>query len=237
MRNVLTVAEREIKAYFASPVAYVVIAAFLVVTGYFFSLIMLGYRQATMRPVFDNVGIILLLLSPVLTMRLLSEEQRSGTIELLLTAPVRDIEVVLGKFLASLGFFLVMVGATAYYPLLLWKLGNPESGPIIAGYVGLILFGATFLSVGLLASSVTQNQIVAAVLAFVALLILWMLDASTSLFSGSAASGVLRYVSLSQHSSDFGKGVIDTKDVVYYLSLVAACLFLTTRALEARRWR
>jgi len=236
MRNVITITERELKAYFVSPVAYVILAAFLVATGYFFTFIMLYSRQAIMRPVFENMSIILLLLSPVLTMRLLSEEQRSGTIELLLTAPLRDVELVLGKFLASFGFLLVMLGVTLYYPLLLARLGNPEGGPILTGYLGMILFGAAFLSIGLLASSVTQNQIVAAVLAFVALLILWTLDAATSMF-GSSASAVLSYVALSSHFSDFAKGIVDTKNVIYYLSLVAACLFLTTRAVEARRWR
>lgn len=236
MRNTWAITEKEIKSYFSSPLAYVIMAAFLVATGYFFSAILLLSRQATMRYIFDNMAIILLLLSPILTMRLLAEEQRTGTIEVLLTGPVRDIEVVLGKFLASLIFLIIMLGLTLYFPLLLTRVGNPDPGPILTGYVGLILFGASFLAVGLLMSSLTQNQIVAAVLTFVTLLILWTIDASSNIFSGSAG-GVLQYLALAGHYADFGKGVIDTKDVVYYLSLVATGLFLTTRSLEARRWR
>jgi len=236
MRNIWAIAEKETRSYFASPLAYVILAAFLVATGYFFSAILALSREATMRYIFDNMGVILLLLSPILTMRLLAEEQRTGTIEVLLTGPVRDIEVILGKYFASLIFLIVMLGLTLYFPLLLTRIGNPDPGPIIAGYVGLILFGASFMSVGLLMSSLTQNQIVAAVLTFVTLLILWTIDASSNLFGGSA-SAVLSYLAVASHYADFGKGVIDTKDVIYYLSLVAIGLFLATRSLEARRWR
>ncbi|MCL5959056.1 MAG: ABC transporter permease [Chloroflexi bacterium] len=236
MKNVWALSTKELRSYFASPMAYIILAAFLVATGYFFSYILVASRQATMRYLFDTMGFILLLLSPILTMRLLSEEQRTGTIEILLTGPVRDIEVVLGKYLASLIFIVVMLGLTLYYPLLLSRVGNPDPGPIISGYLGLLLFGATFLAIGLLMSSLTQNQIVSAVLTFVVLILMWTLDASGSIFGGSAAS-LLHYLALTGHVADFGKGVIDTKDVVYYLSLVATGLFLTARSLETRRWR
>lgn len=236
MWNVITLAEKELRTYFASPFAYVMMAAFLAVTGVFFSGILIGSRQATMEYTFQNMAVILLLVTPALAMRLLAEEQRSGTIELLLTSPVRDIEVVLGKFLASLAFLIVMLGVTLYYVLLLTRFGNPDPGPILSGYLAIILAGAAFLSIGLLASSLTANQVIAAFLTIAILLILWVLDALSSVF-GSSASSVLSYLALSKHITDMPKGVIDTKDVIYFLSVIAACLFLTTRSLETRRWR
>ncbi len=236
MRNVLTLTQKELRTYFASPLAFVVTAAFLVVSGVFFAGILIGSRQATMEYTFQNMAVILLLVSPVLAMRLLSEEQRSGTIELLLTSPVREIEVVLGKFLASLGLLIVMLGFTLYYVLLLTHFGTPDPGPILSGYLGMILLGASFLAIGLFASSLTANQVVAAFLTIAILLILWVLEALSSMF-GSSASGVLNYLSMSNHLTDFTKGVIDTKDVVYFLTLIVACLFLAIRSLEARRWR
>ncbi|MCL5264217.1 MAG: ABC transporter permease [Chloroflexi bacterium] len=236
MRNVLTLTEKELRTYFVSPLAYVVIAAFLVVTGVFFAGIFIGSHQATMEYTFQNMSVILLLVSPMLAMRLLSEEQRSGTIELLLTSPVRDIEVVLGKFFASLVFLVTMLGLTLYYVLLLTRFGSPEAGPILSGYLGIFLLGAAFLAIGLFTSSLTSNQVVAAFLTIAILLVLWVLDALTSMF-GSSASAVLSYLSLSKHISDLPKGLIDTKDLIYFLSLIVACIFLTTRSLEARRWR
>lgn len=236
MKNILTLTEKELRTYFTSPLAYVVTAVFLVVTGVFFAGILIGSRQATMEYTFQNMAIILLLVSPVLAMRLLAEEQRSGTIELLLTSPVRDIEVVLGKFLASVALLIVMLGFTLYYVLLLTRFGSPDPGPIVSGYLGMILAGAAFLSIGLLASSLTANQVVAAFLTIAILLVLWVLEALSSIFS-SSASNVLTYLSLSKHLTDFPKGVIDTKDVVYFLTLIASCLFLAIRSLETRRWR
>ncbi|MCL4459740.1 MAG: ABC transporter permease [Chloroflexi bacterium] len=236
MRNILALTEKEIKTYFVSPVAYVVMAAFLVVTGFFFAAIISALREASMRYLFYNMSIILLLLSPIITMRLLAEEQRSGTIELLLTNPVRDAEVVLGKFLASLALFILMLVPTALYSLLLFTYGDPDGGPIITGYIGLLLIGAAFLSFGLLASSLTQNQIIAAVISFGGLLVFWFIDALSGIL-GQTLSGVLDYLSLAQHFYDFPKGVIESQHIVFYVSFIIACLFLTTRSLETRRWR
>ncbi|MFQ6057700.1 MAG: ABC transporter permease [Anaerolineae bacterium] len=236
MRNALTIAGKELNTYFVSPVAYVVTAAFLVITGYFFSLIVFYTREASLRGLFHNMAIILLLISPALTMRLLAEEQRMGTIELLLTSPVRDWEVVLGKFLASLTLFAVMLALTLSYPLILKRFGNPDLGPLLGGYLGILLLGGAFLSVGLFTSSLTQNQIVAAILGFGALLILWLADLPSG-FLGASLRGLFDYLALSGHFDDFTKGVIDTQHVIYYLSVIAAFLFLSTRVLETRRWR
>jgi ABC-2 type transport system permease protein len=230
------IARRELGSYFRSPLAYVITAAFLVIAGYFFSVNVIFSRQATVRPLFQTMYTILLLLAPALTMRLLAEEQKSGTIELLLTAPVREIEVVIGKFLAGLAFFLVMLVLTGFYPILLSLYGNPDQGGIIGGYLGALLFCGAIVSVGLFTSALTQNQIVAAVLSFAILLILWVVDGLSSVFTGPVGDA-LSYIALYPHFNDMTRGAIDTKDVVYYVSLILIALFLTWRTLEARRWR
>ena len=238
MSNTLAIARRELVAYFASPVAYVVIAAFLVIMGLLFGYVLgapLQYRQADMSPVLGSVPVILLLVAPALTMRLLSEEQRSGTIELLLTAPVRDWEVVVGKFLAGLALLLTMVALTLYYPLLMTVFGNPDLGAIASGYLGVILIGASFLSIGLLASSLTQNQVVAAMISFGIILAFWLIGFLGGVVSGQAAE-IVSYISITEHYGDFLEGIVSSKDVIYYLSIVVGALFLATRSLETRRW-
>jgi ABC-2 type transport system permease protein len=232
----LAIAERELKSYFVSPVAYVVTALFLLIAGYLFSVILLNTNEATLRYLISNLSVIWLFITPALTMRLLAEEARTGTIELLLTNPVRDAEVVIGKYLGVLGFLLVMLAFTLYYPALLFIFGNPDRGPMIAGYLGVVLQAAAFLAIGLMASSLTQNQIVAAVLTFAILLIMWLAEAVAN-FIGSPASDVMRYLSVNTHLQDFSRGVIDTTHIIYFISVVAAALLLTFLSLQARRWR
>lgn len=236
MRNTWLIARRELASYFTSPIAYAVTAVFLVIVGYFFGMILYLSREATMRYLFYNVTTFLLLIGPALTMRLVAEERKSGTLELLLTSPVRDGEVIAGKFLAALALWLAMLALTLVYPLLLRAFGNPDPGPILSGYVGLALAGAAILAVGTLASTVTANQIVAALVAFGLSLMLWLSDAMQNLVSGPLGE-FFNYLSLAVHFEDFPKGVIDTKDVFFYLSVVAAALFVATRILEARRWK
>ena len=236
MRNALTIARRELQSYFVSPLAYVITAVFLAITGYFFYVILFYSREATMRYLFGNMTLIMMLLTPALTMRLLAEEQSKGTMELLLTSPVRDWEVVVGKYLASVALFTAMLALTIYYPLVLNVYGEPDMGPILSGYLGLFMLGATLLSLGLLASSVTSNQIIAAVLGLALVLGFWLIDALSGIVSGSLAE-FFSYLSVSGHFQDFVRGIIDTKDLIYMLSLIAGSLFLTTRVVEARRWR
>lgn len=236
MRPVLTVAGRELKAYFASPIAYVVTAAFLVVTGYLFTLILFYSREASLRGVFANISVLFLIVSPAITMRLLAEEQRSGTIELLLTSPIRDVEVVLGKFLAGLGLTAAMLACTLYYPLILFFYGNPERGHILGGYLGVLLMAAAFVAIGLFASSLSANQIVAAIVTFMLLLMLWLIGAAAD-FAGAPVSDILRYLAIDRYYNDFTRGVIDSTGVVYFLSIMAVFLFATVRSLETRRWR
>jgi ABC-2 type transport system permease protein len=236
MLNALTIARKELTTYFVSPVAYVVTAFFLVVAGFFFYFILYFSREASLRGLFSNVAIVLLFVGPGLTMRLLAEEQRMGTIELLLTAPVRDWEVVVGKFIASLAFYTFMLALTILYPIILMRFGNPDIGPILSGYLGMLLLGATFLAAGVLTSSLTQNQVVAFIIAFAILLILWLADVAGNAIGGQVGN-ILNYLSIVAHFDDFTKGVIDTSHLIYYLSLIAAFLFLATRVMEARRWR
>jgi ABC-2 type transport system permease protein len=236
MRNIYTIAKRELQAYFVSPLAYVVGALFLGIMGYLFYVILYYSREATLQYLFFNMTTILLLMTPALTMRLLAEEQSKGTMELLLTSPVRDWEMVIGKYLASLGLFAAMLAMTAYYPLVLNIYGNPDMGPIWSGYLGMFLLGGTLLSLGLLASSMTSNQIIAAVLGLAFVLAFWLIDALGGIVGGSLQE-VLNYLALSGHFMDFARGIIDTKDVIYMLSVIAGSLFLTTRVMQTKRWR
>ncbi len=238
MRNMLIIARRELGAFFASPIAYLVTAGFLAIAGYFFSAILILSRQATMQFVFGNTVVVLLFIAPLLAMRLLSEEQRSGTIELLMTSPVRDWQVIWGKWLAAFVLFLVMMLFTGLYVVVLWRLGNPDYGPIMSGYLGMLLLGGALLALGTLTSAVTQNQIVAAVLGVALTVLLYVAGAMTGVAGADSLVGrFFGYLALSEHFSDFTRGVVDTTHVVFFLSVIAGALYLATRALETRRWR
>lgn len=255
MRNAYPVCKRELKNYFNSPIAYTVLFVFLIASGYTFYNIFLSYTTASfrslqspelaeqlnltewvVRPLFGNMSVFMLLIMPLLTMRLFSEEKKAGTIELLLTYPIRDSEAVLGKFAACLGVFALMLILTLPYPVILLILGQPELGPLLTGYLGLLLLGTAFISLGILISSLTENQIVAAILTFGVLLLFWMVDWSSSTASASIGA-VLTHLSIIGHFDNFAKGVIDTSDVIYYLNFILFCLFLNLRALESKKWR
>ena len=236
MKNAWLIARRELASYFTSPIAYAVTAVFLLVAGYLFWVILYYSREATMRYLFYNVTTLLLLVGPALTMRLIAEERRTGTIELLLTSPVRDGEVIAGKFLAALGLWALMLALTLVYPALLDLFGNPDLGPIASGYLGLLLAGGAVLALGVIASTVTSNQVIAALVAFGLSLFLWLADALQGIATGALGS-FFSYLSMSTHFYDLAKGVIDTKDVVFYLSLIFGSLFVATRLLETRRWK
>jgi len=247
--------KKEMRLYFTSPVAWVVLTIFLFIAGYFFASIFSFFSQASiqsamnpqmgrdlnvtdsvMRPLFSNISVILLLLMPLVTMRLFAEERRAGTIELLLTYPVRDGAVLAGKYLAALGLYALMIGLTVLYPLIVVYFARLEWGPVLTGYLGLLLTGATFIAVGVFASSLTENQIVAAVTTFGVLLIFWILGWSAD-YAGGSIGRVLQFLSILEHNDSFSKGVLDTKDVLYYVNFTALALFLTLRSLEARRWK
>ena len=237
MRTAQAVAWKEIVIYFSSPIAYIVGLIFLALIGISFAS-NLGdpFPQATLSSVFFWAVFIIILLAPVLTMRLIAEESKLGTIELLLTSPVRDWEVVMGKYVASLVLFLSMVVMSLFYAILLFVYASPDPGPIFAGYLGLVLYGAAALSVGMFTSTLTNNQIVAAV---VAMGILGALVFANLAFGavGGVTGEVIGQMGIRSHYGDFERGVIDTKHIVYFLSVTAFFLFLSVRSLESRRWR
>ncbi|MCL4508809.1 MAG: ABC transporter permease [Chloroflexi bacterium] len=234
--GLFTVARRELTSYFGSPVAYIVAAAFLALNGFLFAAVISNSQQADMSFVFGDVAIVLLFVIPGITMRLIAEEQRLGTLELLLTAPVRDWEVILGKFLAAFALFILMLVPTGLYVVFLVAFGHPDLSTILSGYIGIVLLGAAFIGFGLVTSALTQSQLVAFIVAFVLGLILWLLQGLAVTFSGGVAS-VVSFLGLSQHVSNFSSGLVQSDDVVYLLSLIVCSLFVATRILESRRYR
>ncbi len=258
MRNAINIAGKELRSYFVSPIAYVVLTGFMLLGGWFFFnllarftfllqiysslrsnpevLARLNLNEMVIAPLLHNLSVVLVILVPVITMRSFAEEKRTGTYELLLTSPLSIAEIVAGKFLGAVGFLIIMLGLTGVYPLILMLYGNPELGVVAAGYLGLLLLAVAFATVGLLTSSFTENQIVAAVSCLVALLLFYVISwpAETA---GPLVGSVLRYLSLTEHFGEMVKGVVDTKDVVYFLSVIVLALFLTHRSVESVRWR
>jgi ABC-2 type transport system permease protein len=280
MRNILAIAWREIRTYFTSPLAYVVVGVFLALSGYIFWVSLwrfselclrygnnpyvfqqLNVNDMVIRPLFGTMGIIFLLMIPVITMRLLAEERRSGTAELLFTCPVTSGQIVVGKYLGAAFLLVVMMSATLTYPFLVAGGGaEPDMGPTLVGYLGVLLMGLSFLGIGLLISSLTENQIVAAVGAFGALLMLWVINwiaesATVTLASvmnsltiglweklalpmgGPTLGDFLNQLSIIEHFQDFRKGLLDSQHIVFYASVVFLSLFVTQRVIDSRRWR
>lgn len=238
MRNIFIIAKKELKSYFNSAVAYVVFAMFLILSGYFFSVILLVTKNASLEGALYNTTITLLFLVPLITMKLFAEERKLGTLEILMTKPVRDFEVVLGKFLASFIFLAIMFASTGVYVFILFKYGNPDTGPIWSGYLGLLLLGACFAALGIFASTLSENQIIAAVLSFALILLLWIVNwISGNLELSEKINEFLNYLSLAGHFDDFVKGIIDLKNVVFYVSFIAFWLFVTTKSIGVRKWR
>jgi len=254
MSNVFAIAHKEIRSYFASPVAYVVIGLFALLFGYFYVAILTWFVQQSMqasmgmgggalslnqqfvRPLLMNATVVLLFVMPMITMRTYAEEKRSGTMELLLTSPLTDLQIILGKFLGALTLYSSMLAVTLIYVGVLFVFGNPEWKPIVTAYLGLLLFGGAFISVGMLISSFTRNQIVAGMITFGVFLLLWVIDWLGN-FAGPAAEPIINYLSITQHFDDFAKGVIDTKHLIYYVSFITFGLFLTAKSVDSERWR
>jgi ABC-2 type transport system permease protein len=246
VRNISLIASKELKSYLTSPMAYIVVCIFLLLSGLFFVLYLnnTGFSDTSIQGFVDPLSVfgvrtsgnvLLLLFAVILTMRTLAEERKLGTWELLLTSPVRDSDIVIGKFLGSLGIMAIMLVLTLLYPLLLVIYGDPDMGPIWTSYLGLVLLGGAGLAVGIFASSLTANQILAAVVAGAILFGLWVIG----IIAGSAPKAlqeILSYLSVSSHSVAFEAGVIDTRDVIYYLSVTALFLYGSIRSLEAGRW-
>jgi ABC-2 type transport system permease protein len=258
MRNIWTITRKELNAYFRSPLAYIVLAVFAIIFGYFFvSILSIFVRQSmqaaqmaemygqamhmnvnemVIRPLLMNVSVISLFLVPMITMRLFAEEKKTGTIELLMTSPLTDMEIILGKFFAALLLYATLLGITLIYILLLFRYGNPDWKPLLAGYLGLLLLGGCFMSLGIMLSTLTRNQLVAGMLTFGLFLMLWVID-WVSDYSTGVVGTVASYLALTTHLENYAKGVIDLRDTVYYLSVIGLGLFLTARSVESVRWR
>ena len=229
---------KELKSYLTSPMAYVVSAVFLAISGFSFVAYLAGtnYADTSLRGFVEAGQYLVLVFAALLTMRLVAEERRSGTWELMLTVPVTETQIVLGKFLGSLALLVGMLFLTLYYPFLLVVFGDPDVGPIVSGYLGLLLLGSAALSVGVFASSLTSSQLVSAVVAGGVLFGLWFLGPAGA-YAPEGVAGLLADISLSSHFPGFARGVIDTQAVVYYLSVTALFLFLAVRSVQADRWR
>ncbi len=256
MTNVLAIARRELHAYFASPIAYVIIGLFALLFGWFFNAILAFFVQQSMqmgqfgapgpsvmnlnqqmiRPLFLNASVVVLFVMPMITMRTYSEEKRSGTIELLLTSPVSDFEIIVGKFLGAFGLYALMLGVTMIYMLILFWFGEPELWPVVSGYLGLFLLGGCFISLGLFISSLTKNQIVAGMVTFATFLLLWVIN-WVGESAGPTTQAIVSYLSITGHFDDFARGVIDTKHVVFYVSFIVFGLYLTAKSVDSERWR
>jgi ABC-2 type transport system permease protein len=234
-RNTATIFQKELRSYFNSAVAYVVIVVFLAIIGWFHASNLFLMNAATMRLMFELVPLVFLFVVPAITMRLLAEETKTGTIELLTTKPLQDGEVVVGKFLAAWALVAIALLPTLLYYLTIAFLGRIDNGPVIGGYVGLLLMAGVYVAVGLFASSITDNQIVAFIIGFLMVLILFMLD-KVLIYVPEGLTSIVEYLGIDYHYSSITRGVIDTRDVVYFLSMLGFALYLTVASLGRRRW-
>jgi ABC-2 type transport system permease protein len=248
MTTVWALVRREVYGYFASPIAYVVLALFLFLFGlYFYGELeifldpraaqgrTMNVNQDMIRWLFNTTAVIVMFVLPLVTMRSFSEELRSGTIELLFTSPLTDSQLVLGKFFGALVLYVVMLGATFFHMGLLFYFGDPEWMPIAVGYLGMLLLGSAYIAFGLVFSSMTKNQVVAGFLSFGVFLTLYLIEIAQNW--GGIAQVLVPYLSVSRHLEEFAKGVVDSRDVVYYVTFIALGLFLTKQSIESYRWR
>jgi ABC-2 type transport system permease protein len=253
MRNIWIIFKKELHGYFVSPIAYLLLTMFALIFGYFFwsSVAYFSYvsvesqmqgqsfpmnvNEMVIRPLLSNAAVIGLFFIPMITMRLFAEEKKTGTIELLATSPIRDIEIILGKWLAALAMYASLLVFTAISFGFLFKYGNPDWKPLAVGYLGLLLQGGALLAVGTFISTLTRNQIIAAAGTFGVCLLLWILEWNS--YETATWAQVMAYCSVIKHLESFTKGVLDTKDAIYYVSLIFFGLFMTSRSMESLRWR
>jgi ABC-2 type transport system permease protein len=254
MRNVLIICRKELRSYFASPVAYILLTMFGLIFGFFFwnalayfvvagmesqmrgQTFPMNLNEQVIRPLLQNVSVVGLFFIPLISMRLFAEEKRTGTIELLVTSPVRDIEIVIGKWLAAVALYACLLLFTAVNFAFLFRYGHPDWKPLAVGYLGLLLLAGGLLAIGTFISTLTKNQIIAGAVTFGVCLLLWVLE-WVSGYDSSSWAHVLSYMSVVTHFDSFGRGVIDSKDTIFYASVIFLGLFLTVRSMESLRWR
>lgn len=236
MSAIWPIFKREFKSYFRSPIAYIFISAFLIVSGWFFYQTFFVLDYASLRNYFDVLPWLFLIFVPMITMRLWAEERKVGTMEVLMTLPVRDHEAVLGKYLASLAFLALALLLTIPMPITAAVYGDPDVGAIVAGYIGGLFMGAAYLAMGIFVSSLTQNQIVAAIIGWVICFILFFIGNDLVLFNApNRLVPLLEYLGLGNHFDSIGRGVLDLRDVIYYLSVIVFFVYLNVRVIEARK--
>ena len=253
MQNMMLIAKRDLKMYFISPIAYIIIAVFLFLMGWMFFNLLSYYSQSlqqfgaisygqkptlsenVIRPLYGNMNVIMLFIVPFITMRLIAEERKDHTVELLLTAPIRSLDVILGKFLSGFALLAIMLSCTLIYPIMLFYLTKPDLGVVLGCYMGLLLVAATYVAVGLFWSARTENQIVAAALSFGTLLFLWLISWAAHR-AGPVWSDVLNGFSIVGHYSNFSEGVIDTTDLVFYASAIGFSLFGAKLSFDTAEW-
>ena len=234
-RNIKHIFLKELRSFFNSPVAYIVILVYLVILGWFFTSNLFIAGQATLRTVFEMTPFLLLFFAPAMTMRLISEERKTGTLELLATKPLKEHEIIVGKFVAALALYFFTLLPTLVYFVTVSFIGTLDVGAVIGGYVGLLLVGSVFLAISLFGSSITENQVVAFILSFLIVFTLFMLD-KVLIYLPSSLATIFEYLSVDYHFSNVARGVIDTRDLVYYISAVSFALFLGTVVLQKRKW-
>lgn len=253
MRNFWIIYKKEMRTYFVSPIAYAILTFFLLISGFFYWNIIKAYSDYSykvvqypeaylsiseyiVRPFFNNISVIMLFLLPILTMRLIAEERHSGTLKLLLSYPIKDIELLTAKFFSAISMLIIMFLLTFPFPLFLYSLGSPETGPFITNYLGIILMGTAFISLGLFASTITDKQVVAAVISFGALISFWVINWARESV-GIKLKALLDEISILHHMENFSRGVISTHDIAYYILFTGFFFFLAMIALESRTWR
>ncbi len=236
MSAALAITKRDLRTYFNSPVAYIVGAVYMILSGYLFFNTLFIEKQAEMRGYFGLTPMLFSFIVPAITMRLIAEEKGTGTLELLITMPVRDWEVVVGKFLAGIGLLAVLLGLTLVYAFTLNALGPVDKGPTYGGYLGLLLMGGAYVAIGVMASSFTRNQIVSFILAFAISFTLYLFGRITQIVP-PALQPIVAFLSIDGHFEQISRGVIDSRDIVYYLSIMVVCLVVSTLALESRKWK
>ncbi|MBV6479641.1 MAG: hypothetical protein HGGPFJEG_02428 [Ignavibacteria bacterium] len=235
MKNLLTIFRKELRSYFNSPVAYIVIVVFLIITGWFFTSSLFITGVVTMRNVFDIIPFIFLFFVPAISMRTFAEEKKSGTIELLLTKPITDTDIVVGKFLAALALTGIALLFTLIYVISLSFLGSIDLGSIIGSYIGLLLMSGIYISIGIFASSLTENQVIAFIISFLIVFGLFMLN-KVLIFLPTSLASILEYISIDYHFGNIARGILDTRNIIYYLSGIFIFILLTRFSLESRKW-
>jgi len=253
MRNIMIIWRKEMRSYFASPIAYLLLTMFALIFGYFFWVQLsmfvrfgmesqmrgqsfpMNLNEELIRPLLSNASVIGLFFIPMITMRLFAEEKRSGTIELLATSPIRDLEIIIGKWLAATTLYAVMLLFTGLSFAFLFRYGNPDWKPLAIGYLGLLLQAGGLLAIGTFISTLTKNQIIAGAATFGVCLLLWVFSWMEN--DGGRWASVVSYMSVITHFESFAKGVLDIKDAIFYLTVIFVGLFLTSRSMESLRWR